>query len=121
MKANDDRKYSCRSVGLTLGLLLLVGWAPLAGCTEPIAPAQTNSAAVAPLEEFPFDPIGPILLPVTLDGKEYLFAVDTGASLNMYDTTLKSHLGSPQGELPTMGAAGDRNLELFAPPDARLG
>lgn len=116
MNAYDGRKDSRRCLGLPLGLLLLAGWPFVSGCGELIVATRTAPVAVAPLEEFPFD-----LLPITLDGKEYLFAVDTGASLNIYDATLRSSLGSPQGDLPTMGAAGNRNLELFAPPDARLG
>jgi hypothetical protein len=120
MNAYDCRKYSRRSVGLTLWLVLLVGSIPISCCAEPVRPAQQVNAA-APLEEFPIAPEDDLLLPVTLAGKDYLFMLDTGSSINMYDTSLRSLLGPPLGQANASGAAGDRGMELFAPPEARLG
>jgi hypothetical protein len=62
-----------------------------------------------------------ILLPVRLKGKTYHFAMDTGASVTAYDRSLKPLLGQPIST-----ARGETNsklidVQLFAPPDAKIG
>jgi len=64
-----------------------------------------------------------ILLPVTFDGKEYDFLLDTGASRIIFDVSLKDKLGK-RFLWPKKGkAAGGKpvKLELFRAPQAYLG
>jgi hypothetical protein len=60
-----------------------------------------------------------LLLPVTLKGKKYLFLVDTGTTLNLYDASLP--LGKPKAEDTADGGDGPVTVPLFDPPDARVG
>jgi Aspartyl protease len=62
-----------------------------------------------------------ILVPVKLGGKNYQFAVDTGSSHMIYDSSLKSQLG-PVREIASMRTpSGDSQIELFDAPQAFLG
>src|SRR5438045_6490262 len=45
-----------------------------------------------------------LFLPVTLQGKKYLFLIDTGATWNVYDRSLP--LGKPKGEVVVEAADG---------------
>lgn len=60
-----------------------------------------------------------LLLPVTLKGKKHLFLVDTGTTLNVYDTSLP--LGELKAEGTAEGADGPVTYSLFDPPDATVG
>jgi len=65
----------------------------------------------------------PILLPVTLDGEEYLFCLDTGSTTTIFDASLKDKLGK-RFLWPKKGkAAGGKTIEaeLFRIPQAYLG
>lgn len=65
----------------------------------------------------------PILLPVTFDGKEYDFILDTGATTTVFDASLKDKLGK-RFLWPKKGkAAGGKTIkvELFRIPHAYLG
>jgi hypothetical protein len=62
-----------------------------------------------------------ILVPVKLGGKNYQFAVDTGSSHMIYDSSLKSQLG-PVRQTASMGTpSGDGQVELLDAPQAFLG
>src|SRR5262245_15073827 len=60
-----------------------------------------------------------LLVPVTVSGKEYLFLVDTGATVTTFDRTLLP--GKPTGETIVHGAEGDRALPRYDAPEALLG
>jgi hypothetical protein len=62
-----------------------------------------------------------ILLPVYLHGKTYHFAMDTGASVTAYDRCLKPLLGQPISTARGETNSKSIEVELFAPPDARVG
>ncbi len=62
-----------------------------------------------------------ILLPVKLAGKEYPFVLDTGASVNFYDSTLKPLLGDPLYSQAIDTACGVTRVGFFDPPKATLG
>ena len=62
-----------------------------------------------------------ILVPVKLGGKTYQFAVDTGSSHMLYDSSLKSQLGPVQKTGSTRTPSGDVQAELFDAPRAFLG
>ncbi len=69
---------------------------------------------------FPKDE-GAIFLPVTLAGKKYMFILDTGATHNAYDSSLKKYLGSPLGGGDVGTASGTASVSMFNSPDAKLG
>ena len=76
----------------------------------------------APLAEFGVGKGGrPLLVPVTVGGKESLFCLDTGASRTAFDLSFKATLGTSQGESPVETSAGHARVELYPCPDARLG
>jgi len=64
---------------------------------------------------------GPILLPVALKGKEYLFVLDTGCSHTVFDTSLKHELGDVKRIERGQTAAGPMEAEFFDAPEAFLG
>src|SRR5262245_4197654 len=74
------------------------------------------------LQEFDVFKDGDLLLvPVTLKGKEFLFALDTGSTLTVYDSSLKPLLGLPKGSGKGTTPDGDVTLPLYDPPPAALG
>jgi hypothetical protein len=62
-----------------------------------------------------------ILLPVELEGKEYLFKLDTGSSATLFDISLKHKLRKPKGTVKAQTRAGTIDFELFDAPKAFLG
>ena len=64
----------------------------------------------------------PIILPISFDGKEYMFLLDTGASHTIFDNSLKEKLGKPIRAIRGRAANGEIiNGELFKAPRAYLG
>ena len=106
---------------ITSGVLLslfLAGLFP-AGC-RPAEPARTSAPTV--LAQFPIPEAGdPILLPVSFEGREYLFKLDTASSHTVFDTSLKDKLGKAIKAVKVKTAAGPIKGELFHAPDAFLG
>ncbi len=60
-----------------------------------------------------------LLVPVNVRTKDFLFIVDTGADVTLFDT---SHpLGEPIGVVTADGAEGEVAINLYRTPDAKLG
>jgi hypothetical protein len=62
-----------------------------------------------------------LLVPVELKGKTVLFALDTGASSCIYDTSLTPLLGEPIALQEVRTSDGVVQAPLFESPDAKLG
>jgi len=62
-----------------------------------------------------------IFVPVTLAGKKYYFLLDTGATYNVYDLSLKKHLGTPLGGSDVGTVSGTASVSFFNSPEAKLG
>ena len=60
-----------------------------------------------------------LLLPVKLKGKSYLFLLDTGASLNVFDSSIP--LGKPNGVHRVQTPSGPVRLPHYAAPEASVG
>lgn len=86
---------------------------------------QEPQASIRPsdiIEQFDIDPDGDLLIvPVTIDRKRYPFILDTGTTLNAYDTLLRSHLGPVQQVIDVSTASGKETIALYDPPRAYLG
>ncbi len=93
----------------------------LAGCGSPERRAAGPPEVLA---KFGFDPNAPwIFLPVTLEGEQYQFILDTGCTDTIYDTSFKDRLGN-RFLWPQKGtAAGGKSFtfEYFPAPEAFLG
>jgi hypothetical protein len=71
-------------------------------------------------ESFPIaDVDGPLLLPVTVAGKEYPFLLDTACTGIIFDSRLEPHLGTPIGEATIADARGLR-IKTYAAPKIRI-
>ncbi|MHC4690903.1 MAG: aspartyl protease family protein [Planctomycetota bacterium] len=64
---------------------------------------------------------GSILLPVTFEGQEHLFELDTGAAVNFFDLSFADKLGKPKESKKGLTGGGRIDLEFFSPPEAFLG
>jgi predicted aspartyl protease len=62
-----------------------------------------------------------ILLPVTFNGEEHLFLLDTGASHTTFDVSLKRQLGKAKTPAKGFSTGGPVATELFDAPGANLG
>jgi hypothetical protein len=62
-----------------------------------------------------------VVVPVTISGTTYKFALDTGTSRTIFDTSLRGHMGQSGDKLK--GKSGGRVFETETryPPDAKLG
>ena len=95
-----------------------------AGCAtvpESYSPACAKPEVLAEFEIPSDEPA--ILLPVTFDGEEYLFCLDTGSTTTIFDVSLKNKLGK-RILWPKKGkAAGGKSfkVEYFPTPKAYLG
>lgn len=83
---------------------------------------SADSAADIAHEEFEIGREGRLLLvPVALNATTYLFAIDTGSALTIFDSTLRAELGDVQGRVTLRTAMGDAAVDVFNCPDATLG
>jgi PDZ domain/Aspartyl protease len=74
------------------------------------------------LEEFGVSADGDLLIvPVSFDKKNYLFAVDTGCTVTVYDKSLKSLLGEMQSSESVDTTNGSVLVEAYRSPEAYLG
>jgi hypothetical protein len=74
------------------------------------------------LESFPVPGDGDLLIvPVTIQGKQYPFIVDTGASLTVYDTTLLPLLGPCIGSVTVSTPRGNTKMNQYTAPEASVG
>ncbi len=87
--------------------------------------AQDVQTAILPehiVEQYDLDPDGDLLMvPVTINREVYPFILDSGTTLNAYDTLLKKHLGPLQQVVDVKTASGTESLKLYDPPRAYLG
>jgi hypothetical protein len=105
---------------LIVGLTVLLGGLLLGAAVAQPPPLPVVSNAV--LERFPIARDGcPLIVPVTIRGKDYPFLLDTGADVVVCDTSLRPLLGAPLGKVKCTTAGDKTNLEVFAPPEAFLG
>ncbi|MBX9628846.1 MAG: aspartyl protease family protein [Gemmataceae bacterium] len=91
--------------------------------TRPAAgPPPGAPAGEAVVERFTLAKGGLLLLvPVELKGKTYPFALDTGCSGCVYDSSLAPLLGEPVSTQEVRTADGIVRMPLYPPPDAKLG
>jgi hypothetical protein len=109
----------CRRSAAVAVLLLVLNLSvvSLFGGPEPAsAPDKTV------LEHFPIAENAHFLIvPVEIKGKRYQFALDTGATSTIYDTSLRHLLGEPVQVRKVQTPSGVTTLPLFQPPDAKVG
>ncbi len=90
-----------------------------AGRTEPSPPGTTPEIVV---ERFTLAKGGTLLLlPVELKGKTFLFALDTGCSSGVYDSSLAPFLGDPLSVKEVRTSDGVARIPIYPSPDAKLG
>ena len=108
----------------TQRMLILVVVA-LASLSQPATAQVPNRLVKDPnvIEEFPFafKSRSSILVPVRFGNRDYLFAVDTGSSLILYDSAFKSQLGPAREILEAITPSGKVKVEHFEAPQAFLG
>ncbi len=97
----------------TFALVLSPAW------TQPPPPPVYSDKA---LEQFAIlQDGGPLLVPVTIQGKTHSFILDTGASCTAYDKALAPLLGAPTGRGRVLLATGVEMADQYAAPDAAVG
>lgn len=106
----------CSGVLVVLTTALL-----LAGCSA-VADGPTETPHL--LAKFPFDPNAKwVVLPVTLEGEQYRFILDTGCTRTIFDTSLRDRLGK-RFLWPRKYEAADGEqftVEYFHAPEAYVG
>ena len=87
-----------------------------------LVPGETTPRPTA-RRSFKFDPDDcGVLVPVRIGAKEYTFLLDTGCTMNVFDTSLQPYLGQPAGTIETRDATGKfLPLALYSAPDAYVG
>lgn len=104
---------------LTVSSLAAVLTAATGASADPPPQPPVPEAA---LEKFTLPKGGMLLLvPVELKGKTYPFALDTGCSGCVYDSSLAPHLGEPISTQEVRTTDGVVRRPLYASPDAKLG
>lgn len=104
-------------LGLFLSVMLLT-----AGCADEPKSTSEKPAEQNILAEFEIAKGGgPILIPVTFKGKEYVFLVDTGCSHMVFDTSFKHELGDVQKVERVLTHGSPIISEVFEAPEAFLG
>lgn len=85
-------------------------------------PSSDRSAEYKVLEEFTVTRSGNlILLPVRFKEKEYLFLLETGASITMFDISFRDKLGDAKRVAIMETAGNPMMVKLFDAPEAFLG
>ena len=112
-----------KKISLCIAFIISSNVLFLSGCQT----GQTKAAAAPEvLAEFDFSiKDGAILLPVTFNGEEYLFALDTGVSLTTVDDYFKDKLGKRISKPRKASLPYNKDkiamIERFPFPDAYLG
>lgn len=81
------------------------------------------ASAVDEIIQFPISQFeGDIItLPVTIDGNNHLFVLDSGASWHSFDLELKPHLGASSEVTFNQADGSKTRAKKFDPPEARVG
>jgi hypothetical protein len=89
----------------------------------PLLPlASASPAGDDVLEEFDIGrDAGPIVVPVTIQGKRYPFVVDTASSHSVFDTSLRPCLCNPVKAQHILTPAGLKQFAFAIPPDTFVG
>jgi hypothetical protein len=64
---------------------------------------------------------GPLVVPLTINGKSYPFLVDTGCTNSVFDDAFSPLLGEAVGSVSANSPTGPTVVRLFAAPDAFIG
>jgi hypothetical protein len=96
------------------------------GLNSEVPPARTSPAGVTTpedvIERFRLTDGGPLLLvTVRFAGKSLPFALDTGSSNGVFDSSLAPHLGDPIGTRDLRTTDGKTRVPVYRSPDAELG
>lgn len=79
-----------------------------------------NDAEIAATFDIPKD-AEELLLPVTFRGETFLFLLDTGSDLTIYDGSFRQHFGQAIRTSRIKTPNGEMRVDLFNSPDAKLG
>ncbi len=83
---------------------------------------EANQPVIDNRTEFPIGGgCGAIFIPVYIQGKEYLFILDTGASITIFDASLKKLLGKPKRMLEVQTAGNPAVMQMFESPSIHIG
>lgn len=98
----------------TLIVLLMASYA--------LASAQ-RTCAEQDCVEFPIPPYNDVVvMPATIGGTEHLCVIDSGASRNVFDNSLRDMLGESLGQASATAADGERfEIETFHAPEIKIG
>jgi hypothetical protein len=124
-RASSPKESSPRTVTTRFLLWIIVALAIPAEIAQALAMRSNDSSAEsrtdAPLETFKVATDGDFLvIPVRLGTREYLFAFDTGSTVSVLDTSLRSLVGDQLFQtLPTLSA--DGSIQLFKGPRLAVG
>jgi outer membrane lipoprotein-sorting protein/predicted aspartyl protease len=84
--------------------------------------AELNQPVIDNRTEFPIGGgCGAILIPVHIQGKEYSFVLDTGASNTILDTSLRDLLGKPKSMQRVQTAGNPMVMQIFESPLIQIG
>ena len=99
----------------------LLTWTQLVGPATAAEPEKVTGKAGV-LESFKFDPDDrAIVIPVRVRATNYPFVVDTGLTVNIFDVSLRAHLGTRVGVASAHTPGGDVEIDRYSAPDARVG
>ena len=83
---------------------------------------EVNQPAIDNRTEFPFgDGSEAVLLPVHIQGHEYLFLLDTGSSATMFDASLRDLLGTPIHKITGQSPGNPFVMQIFESPLIQIG
>jgi hypothetical protein len=107
---------------MSIGKYLLSGLL-LIGCVAALtAQPPPPPTALQPVR-FPIatEDGAPLIVPVTIQGKQYSFVLDTGASTSLYDRSLRPLMGERLGSTQGCTPQGKVKVEVRRPPAASVG
>ena len=108
-------RWTLTSLAAALVLLLTT----LRGNADDLAPTPNVARLLAEFQ-VPRD-ADELLLPVTFRGDRYLFILDTGSDLTIFDSCFRPHLGNAIRTSRAKTPSGEMRVDLFPSPSARLG
>ena len=83
---------------------------------------EANQPSIDNGTEFPIGGgCGAIFIPVYINGQEYLFLLDTGATKTMFDSSVKDLLGKPKRTIEVQTAGNPMIMQMFESPLIQIG